>query len=530
MIQAEQCFLNCINSPVRRVKGRVELYSGSTLEAVYKATDALQSFTIDRVADANKAFGFGVCQKATVKLIDKERKINITKEHSLEAVLGTGCDFIYTNPIFYVDDVKRDENTNELTITAYDAIYKAAKHTVAELGLQAPYTLKEFIIACGIFLELPVVIDNESASSFATLYPEGANFDGTETIREALDAAADATQTIYFINHKWELVFKRLDKLGAAVFSITKEKYFTLENKGNYTLTGVCSVTELGDNVSAGSGSMHYVRNNPFWELREDVGTLVENALAAVNGLSMAEFSCSWRGNYLLEIGDKIELTTKDNKVITAYVLNDSITYNGALNQKTEWSYGNNSGETAANPTTLGEALKQTYARVDKANKEIELLVSEVSANKESIASLALSENKITASVSKIEQSTAEALGNLNDDINTLSNKVSASMTAEDVKIEIEKGLENGTNKVVTATGFTFNDVGLTIAKSGSEMKTTITDNGMQVFKDNLAVLTANNIGVDAVNLHATTYLIIGTNSRIEDYGSDRTGCFWIGG
>ena len=24
-------------------------------------------------------------------------------------------------------------------------------------------------------------------------------------------------------------------------------------------------------------------------------------------------------------------------------------------------------------------------------------------------------------------------------------------------------------------------------------------------------------------------YLIIGTNSRFEDYGSDRTGCFWIG-
>ena len=60
-------------------------------------------------------------------------------------------------------------------------------------------------------------------------------------------------------------------------------------------------------------------------------------------------------------------------------------------------------------------------------------------------------------------------------------------------------------------------------------MKTQITEDGMTVYKNEDAVLTANNTGVDAVNLHATTYLIIGNNSRLEDYGSDRTGCFFIG-
>lgn len=56
-----------------------------------------------------------------------------------------------------------------------------------------------------------------------------------------------------------------------------------------------------------------------------------------------------------------------------------------------------------------------------------------------------------------------------------------------------------------------------------------LTEDGMTVFKNDEAVLTANNIGVDALNLHATTYLIVGTNSRFEDYGDNRTGCFWIG-
>ena len=102
-------------------------------------------------------------------------------------------------------------------------------------------------------------------------------------------------------------------------------------------------------------------------------------------------------------------------------------------------------------------------------------------------------------------------------------------MTAEDVKSQIQSELNNGVTKVETTTGFTFNDEGLTVSKSGSEMTTQITEDGMTVYRDNTAVLIANNVGVDAVNLHATTYLIIGNNSRFEDYGENRTGCFWIG-
>ena len=61
-------------------------------------------------------------------------------------------------------------------------------------------------------------------------------------------------------------------------------------------------------------------------------------------------------------------------------------------------------------------------------------------------------------------------------------------------------------------------------------MKTTITEDGMTVYRNDEAVLTADNQGVKAEDLHATTYLIIGANSRFEDYGTNRTGCVWIGG
>ena len=54
----------------------------------------------------------------------------------------------------------------------------------------------------------------------------------------------------------------------------------------------------------------------------------------------------------------------------------------------------------------------------------------------------------------------------------------------------------------------------------------------MTIYRNDDEVLVADNVGVNATNLHATTYLIIGNYSRFEDYvrdGDERTGCFWIG-
>ena len=92
--------------------------------------------------------------------------------------------------------------------------------------------------------------------------------------------------------------------------------------------------------------------------------------------------------------------------------------------------------------------------------------------------------------------------------------------------------MSKGTNKVSTSTGFTFDDNGLKVSKSDSEMSTQITEDGMKVYRNDEVVLTANNQGVDAKNLHATTYLIIGSHSRMEDFSEDgvkRTAMFWIG-
>lgn len=529
--------LPVINSPVRHLYALAELYNGSAKVGSFRENGEIISFTIERIGDNQKFFGYGICQRLNIKLIDAERALNITTANSFNVTFGGVIDDqleMMSNlfPAFYVSEVHRDENTNALSVTAYDAIYKASTHTVAEIALST-YTIQEFAAACAALLGLEISILNVTDSSFETSYVDGANFDGTETIREALDAVAEATQTIYYIDSQGVLVFKRLALNGDPVITLDKEKYFTLKNSDNRRLSTICHATELGDNVSVSItelGSTQYIRNNPFWEMRDDIATLVDNALTAAGGLTINQFNCEWRGNFLVEIGDRIALITKDDATAYSYLLDDTISYDGAYTQKTQWSYSDNDTETASNPTSLGDAIKQTYARVDKANKQIELVASDTAANSEDISSLILNTESITATVRNIETNTNEAIDNINGDIETLQTEVQAKVSAEDVTISIKSEIANGVNKVTTNTGFTFNDEGLTVEKSDSEMRTQITEDGMTVYKNNDAVLVANNVGVNAVNLHATTYLIIGTNSRFEDYGDNRTGCFYIGG
>lgn len=124
-----------------------------------------------------------------------------------------------------------------------------------------------------------------------------------------------------------------------------------------------------------------------------------------------------------------------------------------------------------------------------------------------------------------------------NENISDISKNVSeAIQTAEEIRFEFGRLTEQPTvaDSVETEMGYTFDRNGLRIAQSGSGIENTITNDGMYVNKitegseDKENVLTANDAGVQAYNLHARTYLIIGSHSRMEDYGTNRTACFYI--
>ena len=119
-----------------------------------------------------------------------------------------------------------------------------------------------------------------------------------------------------------------------------------------------------------------------------------------------------------------------------------------------------------------------------------------------------------------------EATATIKEDLDTVNNSVKAVLDSEDFSIKVRKAVSSG---VALDVGYTFDATGLNISKSGDQMQNLLDNTGMYVNRGGDNILTANDKGVVAQDLHAKTWLIIGSNSRIEDYGIARTGCFWVG-
>lgn len=129
----------------------------------------------------------------------------------------------------------------------------------------------------------------------------------------------------------------------------------------------------------------------------------------------------------------------------------------------------------------------------------------------------------------KIAASVDEVKGN----VETLTEAV---MGEDGLAVRITTLENTGVSEVTTTTGFTFNAEGLTIYESGKDIENKLNNEGMQVSRisgdEIIPILTANTDGVDALNLHSRQFLIIGDNSRFENYDNgteaNRTACFHI--
>ena len=311
-------FKSAISSPARKVNAKVELYSGSTLANTFTQDDKLISIEIQRIGESGKFFGFAICQRLNVHLIDTERKLSISTANTLKPYIGVGAE--YCNfPSFYVTEVNRDESTNELSITAYDLMSKAKNYIFSELTLTKSYTIMNVANAIAAALQSEIVTEVPAEdTSFKVTYPNGANFEVDEEVnvtdktnlRDVITYITEATQTICFINSDDKIVFKRLLKDDSSKLTLDKASYFSLSSKANKRLQTIIRANELGDNVSAGTtqiGSTQIVNNNPFWDNREDIITLLDKAITRMGDMTFNLFSVEWRGNPALELGGMIK-------------------------------------------------------------------------------------------------------------------------------------------------------------------------------------------------------------------------------
>ena len=134
MLSTTALYREKINAPKRSFQVSLYLYINDTLTYLFQ-NNKIVDIEIQRAGELSKFFGFGVSHKTTIKLLDKERKLNINKGDYFRLEIGldksTGVEYKQF-PLMYVSEITRDEKTNQLTIITNDLLEEFKKHTFSE--------------------------------------------------------------------------------------------------------------------------------------------------------------------------------------------------------------------------------------------------------------------------------------------------------------------------------------------------------------------------------------------------------------
>lgn len=166
--------------------------------------------------------------------------------------------------------------------------------------------------------------------------------------------------------------------------------------------------------------------------------------------------------------------------------------------------------------------VRTEVSRVEGSLEDLQLQVQE------DISALQVAADKISAQVSRVETTTQTDLDLIQQSVQTLKKQVDMAVDAEQVEITVTKILEDGVKKVKTETEYTFDENGLSVADSRSDIQNRIDYKGMYVSRGENVILQADAAGVIATDVKVRNYLVVGDHARLEDYGQNRTACFWL--
>ena len=235
---------------------------------------------------------------------------------------------------------------------------------------------------------------------------------------------------------------------------------------------------------------------------RED---FIDNLFDRLKGLTFYTYELESYGIGYLELYDVFTMKTHDDKEYSCLFLYDNfeITQGVSENSKADLPKETETDYKVASESD--RVLNKTILLVDKQDQEIRALITST-------------------------QDINNEVNGIKGNYDTLTQKVEQTMTSTEVQTLITETITTGIDSVTTSTGYTFNKDGLHISKTGEEMENILDNTGMYVNRDDENILTANNDGVNAINLTSRQYLTIGDNSRLEDYLTNRTACFYVGG
>lgn len=160
------------------------------------------------------------------------------------------------------------------------------------------------------------------------------------------------------------------------------------------------------------------------------------------------------------------------------------------------------------------QSYRALSGKVLSLRTDVEGILAENADTKGRVSSLELNVDGISATVQAVGEENKTALTTL-------------KQTADSLSATVQTIVDNGTQKLSTAFGLSIDGSAVTIHREGSEMENRLDEKGMYVVRSGEVMLQADARGVVATDVTVRNYLSV-AHARFEDYGSDRTACFFV--
>ena len=428
---------------------------------------------------------------------------------------------------FIVTDVSESDTFESVNVTAYDYGLKFANpYTTALNYSDGNVTL--FQVIQEICTNCEVELENTSLPN-GTFIVDSNQFVNGEQYGDVVAQASGINGMFATINSNDKLEFIFTNETNEII-----EDYIELNNKRDtHPITSVLVATSedletagavLKDEALIEQYGEHWLKIYSYGFAYSTIKCqqLVEAIFNQVKGFGYSSFKSEYSFLPYLSLGDKIKLKNKDGSLVNSIVLRyetnyDEITFEAPsiINASVDYEL----------PETPEIIAKKAVIIADQANSKI--------------ASITTQTEEINVTVNNNYQELQKKFDGYTPIEKTVALETSVVRLQTDTytKTQIDTKLIDGSVTKVLSTSGTFDMNGLTIEQTNAKTKGNFNATGLKII-DNTSSIgetllfagydeSREETVVETANINVSHYLVIGTNSRLEDY-EDGTGVFDI--
>lgn len=488
--------------------------------------------------------GQAVARRLTINFInennlfdleDKELELHIGAQYNGETYYINYGNFIVQHP--------ENENTNDNTsFTALDYMIKF--NEPYQDRVEYPCTMLELLE--DVCLQAGVELGSTTFKN-AAFEVENNQFVNNESLRQVLQAIAMSAFSWARIGQDNKL-YLDFDMKIEPNETINIDQYYTLnfnsKNYGPITRIVMKDGQIEGENVTInedGPLTEEYgikelaIVDNPFAYTQDKKRELI-NVAESLYGFTYKPINNSEIIGYLyLGCTDLVQITDMQGETFISYVFNHIITYNGTSKDTIECPAMTETETKYTFTPTVPEAIKQVQIKVDKANAEIQSIVSEDGVLAQQSITLAGIETKVAgipASIKELEDKTVRTeeyeakIKSIETSIEQTKSEITFKFSQEAAN-ELAKKVEN--NQKLLEEYIRFQGALIELGRVGNDFKAQLTNTELAFWQNNNKIAYISNNKLHITDAEIQNKLTIGKFAFIPRENGNLS-FTWIGG